>query len=325
MKLTDTLIKRYWRGVTTAAENQFLVKSGVIPDILAMAKSQIGPGQLNPGGALRPQASEKMISLVFDDDFLKKVTTRRMKRLTADGNVFDIPSRSMRHVPQGTEPTAADKTNTNEFGYELSAKETELYVDITLDFLRDNADNTNIVTELEAAFAMKLRGELVDLAFNGDEADADPFIKLNDGWVKIAQDAANLPKVQIDPATDGWVDTFAAVLEQLPSHFRGGAAFIVNTADRDRYALEIGKHVSGTNFIETGKAGSLIQYPLVTSHFVPEGHVMLTNPKNLVFGLNTQMDRFKEFDARKRVWEYTWTVHSDFEIAAKQACVLGHP
>ncbi|MEG9883832.1 MAG: hypothetical protein V6Z86_04275 [Hyphomicrobiales bacterium] len=66
-----------------------------------MAEGIIGPQDLANGGELRPQAASRLISMVFKDAFLTKVTTEKTLRLTKNVDVIDIMRRQLVHVPQG--------------------------------------------------------------------------------------------------------------------------------------------------------------------------------------------------------------------------------
>ena len=294
--------------------------------IVQFAKGAIEAGALNTGGDLSPEQSSAVLKLVFEDPFLSRVTTRPMRRLTATGRVLDVPVRGLRRVAQGSEPTADQRAEINNFNYSLKAEEATLFPQITFDFLRDNQDMPTLVSDIESSLMTQTRGDLVDLGFNGQGADyagddAD-FLKLNEGWIKVAKDSADTKTLVIDPATDGWVTTLANVLEQQERRFYSGAAMIMSIADHNAYALEIGKHVTGNEYIVDNKAGGILTYPIISNMAVPDGTVMFTNPKNLVFGLNTNIYKARVVDELKRVVDYVFGMSVDFEIAAKQAVTL---
>ena len=205
-------------------------------DVVAVAKSLIEPEDLRNGGVLLPQQAAKLINMLFKDGFLAKINTIRMGRLTRNVDVMDILERQLVRVAQGSEPDNNDLTSAAEFGCKLTALDAQLFASLTLDFLRDNKDNPNLQKEVEAGFNTRLANDIVDLGFNGvadDGVGADraaKFIRLNKGWLQIMRDAANTPKVDIDPAVDGWVtdaewgDMFGATLSAAVQQFRTDGA-----------------------------------------------------------------------------------------------------
>lgn len=294
--------------------------------LIQFAKSTIEAGALNAAGALTPEQSRVVLKLIFEDPFFSNVTRRTMRKMTAEGKVLDTPNRSMRRVAQGTDPAAGDKVGLDTFNYKLTAQECDLFADVAYSFLWDNKDNPGLVGEIESSLMTKIKGELVDLAFNGQGtgfagADAD-FLQLNEGWIKLAADSAASKKVTIDPATDGWVTTLAKIIAPQEKRFRNGAVLIMGMADHDSYAIEIGKHVTGSDHIVNNKASGFIRYPVLSNQAVPDGTVVFTNPKNLILGVNTDITKTREPNGRKRVVEFTYSMNMDFQIAAQQAVVL---
>jgi hypothetical protein len=300
-------------------------------DIVALAKGLIEPQDLRNGGDLSPQAANKLITLLFDDPFLKEVTTIRMARLKRDVDVLDILRRQLVRVPQGQDPKVDDLTEAAEFGCQLTALDAQLFASLTLDFLRENKDNPNLQKEVEKGFNTRLGTDIVDLAFNGVNDDAggadraEKFVRLNKGWLQVMREAAKTPKVAIDPATDGWKASLAAITEAGDIRFRSSSVYLMNEADADDYAEEINAPVIGH---ETATASPARRYKgrIIKAHpDMPPGSVAFTPMKNLVYGLHTTVQRDRAYHSRKRALEYTFDLSFDFEVAVKQAAVLGEP
>ena len=103
-------------------------------DVVALAKGLIEPEDLRNGGGLKPQMAAKLITMLFADDFLKKITTIRMSRLTREVDVMDIMRRQLVRVPQGQEPADGDLTGASEFGCKLTALDAQLFAFADLGF-----------------------------------------------------------------------------------------------------------------------------------------------------------------------------------------------
>lgn len=298
-------------------------------DFIALAKSLIQPEDLRQGGELKPQAASRLISMLFEDPFLKQVTTERMSRLTKEIDVIDILRRQLVRVPQGQEPEDGDLTGAAEFGCKLTALDVQLFATLTLDYLRDNKDNPNLTREVEKGFNTRLTNDLVDLAFNGTKDDysgadrAAKFLSLNKGWLQIMRDAAGTPKIAIDPATDGWKASMKAVMEAGDIRFRKNSVFLMNTADADDYAEELNAPITGMALDADSPLRRYKGKPIIDHPEMPQGSVVFTPLKNLVYGIHTDVRRTRAYHNRRRALEYTFDMAVDFEVAVKQAAVLG--
>lgn len=307
------------------------LKSGQrMHDFIALAKGLIEPEDLRNGGGLKAQEAAKLITMLFADDFLKKVSTIRMSRLTRDVDVMEIARRQLVRVAQGQEPADADLAEASAEGCKLTALDAQLFASLTLDFLRDNKDNPNLQKEVEAGFNTRLLNDIVDLAFNGvadDAAGADnaaKFIRLNKGWVQIMKDAAKTPKVDIDPGTDTWVASLKTIVDASDTRVRAMSSFIMNEADADAYGREINAPVTGHETHSEQPARRFEGKTIETHPLCPQGTVMFTPMKNLVYGLHTDIRRDRAYHSRRRALEYTFDMAFDYEVAVKQFAVLGY-
>jgi len=306
------------------------LKSGVtMHDFIALAKGAIEPEDLRNGGTLKPQEAAKLITLLFKDTFLSKITTIRMSRLTRDVDVMDIMRRQLVRVAQGKEPEDDDLTGADEYGCKLTALDAQLFASLTLDFLRENKDNPNLQKEVEAGFNTRLGNDIVDMGFNGvsdDGAGADraaKFVRLNKGWLQIAREADKSEKVDIDPATDGWVASLKMIMDKQDDRARANSSFVMNLADADEYGEEINAPVTGHEVQSNSPARRFRGHTIEAHPDCPRGSVMFTPMKNLVYGLHNTVDRNRAYHNRRRALEYTFDMAFDFEIAVKQFAVLG--
>ncbi len=302
---------------------------GRIDDTVALAKSLIGPTDLANGGTLTPQQAQKLISMLWKDGFLSKITTVRMSKLTRLVDVMDILRRQLVRVAQGTEPDADALTSAEEGGCKLTALDAQLFATLTLDFLRENKDNPALQQEIEKGFNTVLGNDIVDLGFNGiadDGAGADreeKFLHLNKGWLQIARESSKCPKVTIDAPTDGWIATLKAIKEKQDHRALSNSVFVMNLADADEYGEEINAPVTGHE-VQSGSPARRFRGHMIEAHpNFPQGKVMFTPLKNLIHGLHTTIERNRAYHNRRRALEYTFDMSFDFEIAVKPFAVLG--
>lgn len=295
-------------------------------DLIKIAKGIIGPGDLNPGGQLRPEAAERLITLVSSTGFIKNVTTRRMAKMSADVSVLGIAARSLVRVPEGQTPSDAQRLGATQSGCTLTALPVQLFPQMSLSTLRDNANNPNLVADVEAAIANRMEAELEDLAFNGTADDnSGGFTTLNKGWVQIASEVGNpTVKVDIDPTlSGGWRAALKAVFDACPDVYRPLAAFIMNEGDADAYAYELGQQVTGQALVADSPLRRFLGRPILTSPYCPAGKVLFTPPQNLIFGISTEIWQKRRWDDDARALRWVFDFAVDYEIAVKQACVYG--
>lgn len=308
-----------------------VLKGQKIDDVVALAKSLIGPNDLANGGTLTPQRADKLISMIMADTFLTKINTVKMSRLERNIDAIDVAARQLVRVPQGDEPEDGQTANAGEHGAILRALTVQLFPTLTLDFLRENKDNPQLLQMVEKAFVTRLRNDLVDLGFNGTHDDsggatqAEKFLRLNKGWVQIALDHADAPKIDIDPATDTWKATLGAIMETGDEKWREQSTFVMNLADADKYAEELGSHVTGTPLTAESPLRRFNGLPIEANPRMPRGKVLFTPLMNLAHGVHTDIQQDKEYHKRRRALEYTFDMAVDYEIAVKQACVLAKP
>lgn len=302
---------------------------GRMDDVVALAKSLIGPKDLANGGTLNPQQAQKLISMMWKDGFLSKITTVRMSKLTRNVDVIDILRRQLVRVAQGSEPDEASLTGAEEGGCKLTALDAQLFATLTLDFLRENKDNPELQREVEKGFNTVLGNDIVDLGFNGVNDDAgganreEKFLRLNKGWLQIAREAQKTPKVAIDVPTDGWIATLKTIKAKQDDRAKANSVFIMNTSDADEYAEQINAPVTGHE-VQSGSPARRFRGHDIEAHpSFPPGKVLFTPLINLVHGVHTTIDRNRDYNSRRRALEYTFDMSFDYEIAVKPFAVLG--
>lgn len=298
-------------------------------ELVALSKGLIGPGDLSNGGDLKPQEASRIISMIYADPFLSTITTERMSRLTKDVDVLDIMRRQLVRVAQGKEPVDDDLAEAVEHGCKLTATDAQLFATLKLDFLREHQNNPELINLVEAGFKTRLTNDLIDLAWNGIADDGtgatreEKFIRLNKGWCQVLREAPKAPKVDIDPATDGWVTSLTAIMEAAHPKGERDAVFYMNRRDRDAYSFEVNRPVTGQATNVNKPWNSFVGKDIVAHEDIPRGTVIYTPPKNLVMGMSTMMRNDKAYHSRRRALEYSFDMAFDFEVAVKQFAVLG--
>ncbi len=305
------------------------LKSGEeMDDVVALAKSLIGPADLAVGGVLNPKAAARLIQLVFKQEFLSKITTEVLTSLSQEVAALDMARRQMVRVPEGQRPDEGEFASAGVYGCILNVLPIQLFPSVKLSTLRANKDNPQILSMLETSFGDAISRDLVDLGFNGvsdDNVGANreaKFLRLNKGWVQVARDAADTPKVNIDPATDGWIESLTSIVNAADDRARRDSVLIMNEADADDYGRELGVPITGVAMRAESPLRRFEGRPIEAIGDMPRGKVLFTPLKNLVHGIHTEVKRDKAYDGRARALEYTFDMAVDYEIAVKRYTVL---
>ena len=114
-----------------------------------------------------------------------------------------------------------------------------------------------------------------------------------------------------------WTDQ-PLLVEMVPVE-RGGVA---GKAPRV-YARELNAPITGTAMNADSPLRRFEGKAIEAHPDMPRGSVAFTPLKNLVYGISTDMRRDRSYHSRKRVLEYTFDIANDYEVAVKQAAVLG--
>ena len=291
------------------------------------------PEMVNVGGTLRPQETDKFIDLVVaGNPILSRVTVDRAQKLTKDVNVWELLREVLQRVPQGTPPT--DHTNLKNIGKKLEMKDAQLFARIPFDFLRDNQHRPNLESMVMGRLSTTYGNDVVLLALTGEDDDyaGKAFKKLNKGWPQLVKEATGSHKIDIDDYTGGspavvdWEKLFGAMVEQLPDVYKGDkTAFIMSRGDAEHYQRQIGQTLGGLGYMLDKKNLSYLGYEIIPLNEMPRGCVLFTPLPNLIYGVNTSMERYRELSCEERCIKYTFDSSFDFQIAADDAAIIAYP
>lgn len=302
----------------------------------AIAKSgEITAGSLNIGGVLRSQQATRIIDLVVaGSDILSKVTVERSLKLTKDVDVFSVGSKILVRVPQGVDPS--EFANVTNVGPQLSMKAHQLFGRILFDALRDNKDDPQYENKVLGEWTKVWSRDLTRLAFTGIADDYDindsakkVFEHINVGWVKLLKDASGSHKVDITGYTANskvdWINYLGAIVKALPDEYMGPSCkILMNSSDHLEYQDQIGEQNGGVSILVAGGVKQRASFEILPQQYMAAGEVIFTPLENLVYGINTEIERYREVKGSKRCIDYTFDASDDFQIALPDAAVIGY-
>ena len=298
----------------------------IVEEILK--SGEFKPEMINVGTTLRAEESDRFYDLVRDNsDFMKLISIEKCSRLKKDVNVWEFIQEVLQRIPEGDEPD--EFTNFKNVGKQLDLAEATLFSFIPLSFLEDNAKKPNIERMVEARLSSVYGRDVVRLGFVGEKDDnSNGFRTLNKGWVQLAKEAANASKVDVSEYEDSegvvdWEELLSAMIKSLSKIYKSeSTAFVMNKADHEEYARQIGNRVAAHPILFSGDTLTPLGYKIVIQNDMPSKHVLFTPLKNLVFGHGTEVKRFRELSGVKRCINYTVTSYFDYQVAVDEAAVI---
>lgn len=190
-----------------------------------------------------------------------------------------------------TEPTGTDIAEESEVKFHLSPLYLDTWIENSNTFYTARTRGQDVRQALLSLMQAQFAADTQDLAFNGDEADADAFLKLNDGFIKQAKANAavkhsftKLPKIT----------TLTNVIGQFQDKYINSTfVWHMSRSTNAHYVAEIQNRQTnlGDATITDGKVTMISGYPVEIVDGMKNGVILFTPFANLttVWGLNVTL------------------------------------
>jgi len=285
------------------------------------------------GGMLLPEQADKFIRVLIEQptilNMCRVVTMNSPQRKI---NKIGFGSRIMHAATSGTALADADRVKPDLSQITLNTKEVIAEIHLPYDVLEDNIEGGNIAVPLQTPagglhdtitqlIAERAALDLEELCLLGDTtlAGTDPYLGLMDGFLKkcnahmVDGGAQTISKLQLKNA-----------LKALPPRYLRDRASLnffssVNneTELRDTYASR------NTPFGDTTLQGfsplMIFGSPVQPVPLMPENKILLTNPLNLIFGVQRKVNIEYTKDIRARVFIIVLTCRVDVAVEETRA------
>lgn len=303
-------------------------------------KADMAIGDLASGGALNPEQADTFIrTLIAQPTVIRECRVVPMNAPQRNINKIGFGSRIMQKAVSAT-ALAADKRSKPDLGQiKLSTNEVIAEVRLPYDVIEDNIERGNLNIGGANSDPKPILGGLKDtivqliaeraaldfeeLGLKGDTALAgsDPYLGLNDGWLKLCASHN--------------VDAAGATISK--AIFKNGLKAMPDQYLRNLNALR--HYVSVDNEIEyrdtlvnreTTLGDSLIQgtapvygygVPVSSVSLMPATQGLFTHPLNLIMGIQRQISIEVDKDITARVFIIVLTARIDFKVETVDAAV----
>lgn len=294
-------------------------------------------------GLLNPEQANRFIDIVQEQPtILNQVRTIRMNAPTRKIDRMGFASRIMRVAPQGTPPHAADDGTNDRYlaaadrsapttsQIELNTTEYMAEVHLPYEVLEDNLERGNFEDHVMRQIGEKVAEDLEELALGGDTGSGDAYLASKDGYLKrMTTNVYDNISAGINP------DLFENGMLTMPQKYLRNLANLrhwCSVANTIKYRGEVAKRATGYGDSMLTQNGELYAYGVrveaanmlgapsgVTNGISNSG--FFTYPKNLLWGIQRQIQIETDRDIRSRQHIIVVTCRIDFQIDDEAACV----
>lgn len=290
----------------------------------------------NNGGLLLPEQANQFIDFIYNEPtILRQARFIRMNSPQMKINRMGFGSRILRAARQSGSALdaggndryvrAADRAKPQTSQIQLSTSEVIAEVRIPYEVLEDNIEGESFEAHVLRAIATRVAEDLEELALWADTASSDPFLALQNGWMKRA--SAHVLD-NLDVGFSG--DTVTAGLMMMPPKYLRNMpqmkAF-VSLQNKLRYAQYLSRRSTAL-----GDAAVQGDVPLRAAGIVIEGAGMLdvhadgdqgmiTMPQNLIWGVQREISIETDKDIRSREYIIVVTARVALQVDDVEAIV----
>lgn len=288
------------------------------------------------GGKLNPEQSASFIrKLLVQPTMLGAVRRVVMSAPERKVNKIQFASRIMRPAVANTALAAADRSKPTTEQIVLTTKEVIAEINLPYDVIEDNIERGNIGTmtggsgdmsgglkdTIMTLIAERAAIDLEELGILGNSGSGDAYLALVDGWLarltSNVVDAANAP-VSRRLFTDG--------MKTLPSQYRRNRAALghwVSTEQEIDYRETIAQRETASGDAQTRSTDAVFAAgaPVNGVGLMPGTQGILTNPLNLLFGIQRDIHVETDKDIRARNYIIVLTARIDFQVEEEEAAV----
>ena len=281
------------------------------------------------GGALRAPQVNRFLDYMWDKTVLgSQVRTERIKGETAELTRIAVGERLLRVATEA----ADDGLNVGAAFGKVSISTTKFRLDweLSSESLEDGLEGEALEDHIVRLMAGQVANDLEDIAINADSSKAGTNLTLGafDGWAKIAERTAHVVDAGGSSLDRNILSKMIKAMPRKGMQNRAGLKFFAGSNDiqdllDSEAALALGANQIGTSAADHNAYGvnrmygqSIEEVPLFSDEFkgtysgagaseAKHSQVWLTNPKNIIWAVQREVQVFREFKPKKDSIEYT--------------------
>lgn len=309
-----------------------------------MRKADIAVADLNSnGGLLSPEQANAFIrKLLVQPTILRQARTVLMAAPQRKINKIQFADRILMPSPGSGVALDANTSATNRRSkptteqITLTSKEVIAEIRLPYDVIEDNIERGNIglrtdnggqnaggglVDTIMTLIAERAALDLEELALLGDSLSGDAYLALAEGWIKrMTSNVVDASSSAVSRAvlTEG--------MKAMPSQYRRNRAalrhFLSMETEID-YRETIAQRETAAGDAQTSATTPVYAAgaPVEGVALMPSASGFLTNPLNLIWGIQRQINVETDRLIRERSYVIVLTARVDFQIEEEEACV----
>jgi hypothetical protein len=303
-------------------------------------KADMALADLASGGLLLPEQADSFIrKLLVQPTLLNQVRTVTMNSPQRNINKIGFGQRILKKATSATALSEADRSKAVTSQVNLNTSEVIAEVRLPYDVIEDNIEPGQINTAGASAVAPPVLGGLKDtiirmiaeraaldleeLAILGDSGDADPYLAMKEGYLKLATDhvidagAAAVNKDMFKQGLKAMPDQYMRNLAQLRHYVS------VNNEIEYRDTFASRETTGGDNQFVTQAQAPVFGFgvPLNAVSLMPGAQGLLCHPLNMIMGIQRQISIEVAKSITERVFIIVLTARVDFQIEETDAVV----
>lgn len=285
---------------------------------------------LTDGGALVAEQAQKFVRLLIEESVILPLAT--VKPMRSKKQLIEKVRFASRILRAGTEATplsAGDRVKPDTSKVELDSKLFRGQVNLSNEVLEDNIEQGSFRQTVMELMGEAISRDIDEIGVQGDTASADPFLAQFDGMLAAA--TSNVVGGGGNPIGS---DDLKAAIKAMPAEFirnkRKLRFFTSVDAETDyRDTLSARDTVAGDRFLQEDTPIMYSGIPLIDVPLFPEDlgggnnetNIILTDPKNLMFGIWRKITMETDKDIESGVLKIVASLRMDFKYVEETAAV----
>lgn len=284
------------------------------------------------GGLLNPEQTDRFIRTLIDTPtLLNSIRVVTMNAPQRNINKIGFGSRVLRAATSAQALAPADRVKPDLGQVQLNTSEVIAEVNIPYDVIEDNIERGNINVGMESGaggmhetivtlLAERASLDLEEMCISGDTLSGDPYLALQDGFLKLATShvvnvGATISKTTMKLGVKAMPDKYLRNRAQL-SHY---VSVDQETEYRDTYASR--QTALGDSILQGVSPVFAYGSQVNGVPLMPNANGLFTNPLNLIFGIQRRITIEYDKDIRARVFIIVLTARVALAIEEEDAVV----